>query len=1164
MSFARFGMLLLILQAGTLLAQESRGTILGRVTDSTGAIVPKASVRAVNLDTNTGASGVTNADGNFELSYLLPGTYRLEVEMPGFRKVIRAPLTVSVADRLAVDVSLEVGVVSEIMNVSASASVLETATASLGMVIDSRRIAELPLPNGNPWALAQLAPGVSTYIAPGHYNLPGATDIPNNISLDGNPARSAEFTLDGVPNMQQRDVAFIPPADIVEEFKVETATFDASVGYSSAGQINAVLKSGGNRLHGSLWEFNTSGPMRGTDFFTNKFIYDPTTGPITPEKIKEGHPAEVLNRYGGVATGPLYIPKLYDGRNRTFFSYSYQGFKRRTADHEFQNVPTAQGRRGDFSGLLALGSQYQIYDPATAAAAAGGRVQRRPFAGNIVPASRLDKMALSLLEYYPLPNAGGTADGLRNYAQSVPFKNDYWGHTGRIDHVFSDRHRFFGRITKSELTNDTNELFSNIARGNNRGRWNNSIALDDVLVFSPVFLANFRFGANRFDEINYHGSTGMDLTGLGFPAALVGQLDPRGVAFPQLVINGLADLGTDGGDRAMTNYYSWAANFTRTAGNHSLRFGAEYRILQENGIAWGNVAPRLEFGTAWTRGPLDNAAGSPQGIGQGLATFLLGLPTAGRIDFNPFYAEQSAYAGLYVQDDWKLTSRLTLNLGLRYDYDGPSSERFNRSVRNFDFATASPVDATARANYAKSPIPEAPVSTFRSVGGLLFAGVGGNPRSLWARDANNFAPRAGLAWTPTSDWVVRAGYGLYYDQLGVSRRDVNLTGFSTTNALTASPDNGISFIASLANPFPGGLRQPLGASGGLMTNVGQGVSFFDPAPVNPYVQRWSLSVQRSLPARTLLELSYVGNRATKLTVSRQLNPVPEQYLSRSPVRDQPVIDFLSARVSNPYYPLLPGTGLAANQIARSQLLRPYPHFTGLTTALPAGSSWYHAMQLRVEKRFAQGYTFQVSYTWSKLMQASDYRNATDAIPEHVIGAQDRAHRLVVSGIYELPFGASKRWLNSRGVLSHVVGGWQAQGIYTGQSGAPLGFGNPLFTGDLHDIPLPRGERTPDLWFNPNAGFERRPANQLASNIQVFPTRLTGVRQDGNNIWNLSIIKGFRLSEGVRMQLRAESQNALNHAHFGAPNTNPVSTLFGQVTGTAGNPRLMFVGLKMLW
>ena len=1156
--------LLLALPAGILVAQESRGTILGRVTDSSKAVVPKASVRAINLDTNTGASGTTNDDGNFELSYLLPGSYRLEVEIAGFRKFVRGPLTVSVADRLQVDVALEVGNISEVMNVSASASVLETSTASLGMIIEGRRIAELPLPNGNPWSLAQLAPGVTSMIAPGHYNLPGATDIPNNIALDGNASRSAEFTLDGVPNMQQRDVAFIPPADIVEEFKVETATFDAAVGYSSAGQINAVLKSGGNRFHGALWEFNTSGPMRGTDFFTNKFIYDPGTGPITPQKIKDGHPSEVLNRYGGVATGPLFIPKIYDGRNRTFFSYSYQAFKRRTADHAFQNVPSAKGRTGDFSDLLALGSQYQIYDPATAAAIAGGRVQRRPFPGNVVPSSRIDKMALSLLQYYPMPNAPGTADGLRNFASSVPFKNDYWGHTGRIDHVFSDRHRFFGRITKSELTNDTNDLFANIARGDNRGRWNNSIAFDDVYVFSPNFIANVRFGATRFDEINYHGSTGMDLTSLGFPAALVSQLDPRGAAFPQIVINGLADLGTDGGDRGITNYYTWAANFTRTTGNHSFRFGGEYRILQENGIGWGSVAPRLEFGNTWTRGPLDNAAGSPQGIGQGLAGFLLGLPTGGKIDFNPFYAEQSGYAGVYFQDDWRLTSRLTVNLGLRYDYDGPTTERFNRSVRNFDFTTASPVDAQARANYAKSPIPEVPVASFKSVGGLLFAGVGGNPRALWERDRNNFSPRIGLAWTPARNFVVRTGYGVYYDQLGISRRDINMTGFSTSNALTASPDNGVTFIASLANPFPGGLRQPAGAAGGLMTNVGQGVSFFDPTPVNPYVQRWTLSVQRSLPANVLAEVSYVGNRGTKLNVSRQLDPTPAQYLSQSSVRDQPTVDFLTARVANPFYPMLPGTGLAAAQIARSQLLRPYPQFTGLSVGLPAGSSWYHAMQIRVEKRFAQGYTFQTSYTWSKLMEATDYRNATDLVPEHVISAQDRPHRLIVSGIYEFPFGPSKRWLASRSVLGHVVGGWQAQGIYTAQSGAPLGFGNALFRGDVHDIPLPRGERSPDLWFNRDAGFDRIAANQLVNNIQIFPTRLTGVRQDGQNIWNLSLIKNFRIRESLRMQLRAESQNALNHAHFNAPNVNPVSSLFGIVNGTAGNPRLMFVGLKLLW
>ena len=1140
-------------------AQESRGALLGRVTDPSGSVVAGASVKVVNEATNTGAGTTTNQSGNYELPYLLPGMYRLEVELTGFKKFVRSGVELRVDDRRAVDVSLEMGDVRQVVEVTAEVPVLETATASLGAVVQTRQISELPFTNGNPLLAAQLAPGITGYARPGVDSLPGATAHPNNFAIGGSRSKGAEISLDGSPNMQRNDVAFIPPNDIIEELKVQTASYDASIGHTASGVVNAVIKSGGNRFHGSLFEFNTSGPMNGTDFFTNQFIYDPRTGPITDEKKRASHPKEILNRYGGTLTGPFWLPRIYNGKDRTFFSYGYQGFNRLSTNNNQLTVPTAENRAGDFSNLLALGSQYQIYDPATIAPApTAGRFKRDPLPGNRVPASRIDPMAKTLMAYWPMPNAIGTVDGRSNYNVSPPIKVDFWSHVGRIDHVFTPASRMFGRITKNELLRDADNVFSNISRSTLRSAWNNSFTADYVHVFGPGFLMNVKFGVNRFDELYGSRSQGMDLTALGFPSKLVAQLDPRGITFPQVDVAGVASLGADGGTRDITNYYSWAANFTHMRGNHSVKFGLDYRILQENGIAWGNVSPNIAFDTAWTRGPLDNSPVAPGSMGQGMASFLLGLPTGGAIDFAPFDAEQSGYMGLYVQDDWKVTRRLTVNIGLRYERDLPTTERFNRSVRQFDFTTPNPIDRAAAAAYARSPIPEIPAAQFRSLGGLTFAGVGGNPRELWSADNNNFAPRIGFAFSLNPSMVMRGGYGIFFESRGVDRAHINATGFSIANQLVPSLDNGQTFRATLRDPFPDPLTPPPGAADGLLTNIGKGATFFDTKGVNPYVQRWSFGLQKELPNRILLEASYVGSRSAKQRISAQLNPVPQQYLTRAPLRDEAAVNFLTSQVANPYFGILPaGAGLTGRNVARSQLLKPYPHFTGVSAAYPAGSAWYHSLQARAEKRFSGGYMLSGSYTWSKFMEAMSYLNDTDMAPEHAIAAQDRPHRLVVHGLYELPFHA-------RGPLRHVVDGWQVNAIYTAQSGPAIGFGNVAFFGDPHDLVLPRGQRTPDLWFNIDAGFNRDSRQQPANNIRTLPSRFTGLRADGQNYWSLSLLKSFTLREGLKLQLRADAQNALNHAHFAAPNTAPVNPLFGTVNATASEPRVMFVGLRLVW
>jgi hypothetical protein len=594
--------------------------------------------------------------------------------------------------------------------------------------------------------------------------------------------------------------------------------------------------------------------------------------------------------------------------------------------------------------------------------------------------------------------------------------------------------------------------------------------------------------------------------------------------------------------------------------------GVESRIMGENVWSLGNIAPRYDFSQNWTRGPLDNSATAP--IGQGLASFLLGRPTGGAIQINDSTAEMSRYWGLFLQDDWKLSRKLTLNFGLRWDYDSPTTERFDRTANGFAFGASSPVELAARANYARNPIAEVPFDQFRVQGGLLFANLGGQPRGLLDRELNNIAPRVGLAYQATSKTVVRAGYGLFFAAMGSDRIDSSQPGFSQSTSLEPTLDNGVTWRATMANPFPDGLKQPAGASQGLATYLGQGVTVVNSKLRSAYTQRFSVNIQQLLPRRFLLDVGYMGNVSSKLPVSVDLNPVPEKYLSKSPARDQPVIDFLSLQVRNPFAGIADfvGTGLQTANVSKSQLLRPYPQFSSVGTTQDIGDASYNALQVRLERRFSAGYTVQSSYTYSKTMEAVSYLNSTDKALHRVVSELDQTHVFALTAIYELPFGKGKPLANSNRCVDLLAGGWSLQGVWQAQSGRPLAWGNIIFMGDLKAIGLPRDQRGPDRWFNTEAGFNKDSAQQLSGNVRTFPLRLNGVRAPGINIVNLSLVKNIRLVEKLGLQFRAEAVDAFNETPLSAPNVTPTSGAFGTITtiGSGNTQRRITLGGKLIW
>ncbi len=1148
------------------LTQSPYGSIVGRVADSQRAYVPMAAVRSTNLATAVQTATTTNTEGIYELRALIPGRYRIEVEVQGFKRFEREPIEVRVGDVLTLDVVLELGPVSERVTVTSEAPLLEASTSSLGQVVDSRRIHDLPRSGDSIIYLLQVSPGAAALTAPVAFYTPNNRGNTGSFTVSGSRPGWSLYTIDGNPINDSSSTTLNPIPEMIQEMRIQTNAVDASVGRFTGAHVNMVMKTGTNQFHGDVVFNFMNQSLIAKDYFTRQFINDPVTGPITQDKIDQAWPKQQITRFRPSASGPVYLPSLYDGRNRTFWSYGmdFMGFRRN--EQGFETVPTAKQRQGDFSDLLRLGAEYQLYDPATISPTAGGRFQRLPLPGNIIPSNRINPMARQLLNYWPLPNVVGSSEGRNNYTDPQPNEEPYWSLMSRLDHAISNKQRLYASITRMHLDSVFSDPFHNGATGFMLDRNQRGVTLSDVITMRPNLILDLRYAINRYSEMWPSPSRGFDLAALGYPAALTSRLNPRETTLPRIDTGDYTAIGGGGSPYSAITYHLLTAQAMHISGAHSLHYGVESRILQRNRYSYVNYSPQFTFDSTWTNGPLDSAPEPP--MGGGLAAFLLGVPSGGFIDRNPSFAQTSKYLSFYLQDDWKVSRNLTLNLGFRYEADFPTRERYDRTVRGFDFTTPNPIEAAARANYALNPISQIPPGAFRALGGLMFAGLQGVSRTLWDTDRNNFSPRIGLAYLIGANTVLRSSYGIFFEPLGADRNSVVQSGFERRTNLVPSLDNGQTFRATLANPFPDGILEPVGATAGLKTYLGQSIQFVWPTLREAYVQRWSFNIQQALPHQTLLDVGYVGSRGVGFAVSEDLNTIPRQYLSTSQVRDQPTINALSRQVPNPFFglPEFTGTSLQSRTVATSQLLRPYPHFFTTGTSVNAGSTWYHSLQARAEKRFSKGWTLLASYTWSKFMEATARLNPSDPIPEHVISSSDRPHYFLLSAGYELPFGRGKRWLASRGWLDKVFGGWSVQALYTGVSGPPLSLGNILFYGNIKDIPISPSQRTVDRWFNVEAGFERSSQRQLASNIRTFPSRLSALRGDGVNCMNMSALKSFSFRERLSFRVEAEVLDVFNTPLWAGPSTSPTSSLFGKVSALQSDTtqRRATLGIRATW
>jgi hypothetical protein len=1143
---------LVFMVTGSLFAQTA--TLTGRVSDPSGAIVPGVQVEVRAVGTGSVWRTETNSAGYYTVTALSPGQYDLAASKLGFAAIQRRGLSLAVQQVARVDMVLRLGDVAESVTVSGTEVLLESEGATLGQVIGSRQLAELPLLGRNPYALAMLVPGVRASL--GVNNLPVNQIATISYSINGQRATMNEFLLDGAPNSapsQNQPVINANP-DAVQEFKVETNSYAAEYGRAAGGVFNVVTKSGTNETHFNLYEFFRHDKLTANNFFANM------AG--TPR------PPFRFNQFGGTLGGPVYLPKLYDGTNRTFFFASAEFVRFQEGLTFTGTVPNEAQRGGDFSGLRnAAGNPVILYDPLSTQANPAGGFTRQPFTGNRIPADRIDPVARNVTSFWPLPNAPGNLfTGVNNFSR--PDSNSISKNTfsARLDHSFSERHRIFGRYSYDDtpwiraLPYGADNPASPGAGPHGFGRQN--AVLEDTHILSPTWLATVRYSVTRLTNNRRAHSDGFDIKSLGFPAAFEGELDALGSPrmFPAITVTGLGvagslpgvvlggALGSTGFIRLGNTVHALVGSTTKNLTRHTLKIGGELRVIQFNNHQTGNTSTVFSFSPQWTQGPNPNVSSNL--AGSGFASFLLGVGGGG-VTPAPALAQSNRYQALFIQDSWKITPQLTLNLGMRYEYESPRVERFNQFA-NFDYGASSPL--------------QAPGLDVR--GGLTFVGVQAVPRFQSNPDRNNWAPRAGFAYSVTPKTIIRGGGGLFYAPFtGINTESENfgISGFEATTSLVTSLD-GVTPLNYLRNPYPEGLNHPTGSALGLATLLGQDVSFFDRGNRVGYSSQWNVNLQQQLPGNVLVETGYVGSRGLGMPQTRQWNQLPDGALTLG--------DGLRQQVDNPFFGQVSVGPLSQPRVARAQLMRPFPQFQTVQSRWANwASSSYHALQAKAEKRHARGLSLLASYTFSKLLDygtgtfagealsGQNFQNWNNLAAEWSPSTIDQTHRLILNVVYELP--GPNNWGR---VGNKLFGGWQVAGIWSGTSGGPLGVTSavnntfsqgggqrPNWTGVNPKLDQP----IPQRWFD-TSQFSVPTAFRFGNAPRTF----NGSRSDSLTQLDFTLSKNTRFGEHYNIQFRAEFFNLTNTARFAPPNVAFGNPQFGVVSAQGNSPRIIQFGLKL--
>ncbi len=1172
-------------------AQVQNGTIAGTVTDPQGAVVPAANVTLTQAATGLMLHGQSNAQGLYSFPQLPPGEYKVEVNKQGFRKAVTI-LTLTVGQVAQVDIVLPVGSENETVTVEGeNASALDTATSNLDYTVQSQQVDDLPLNGRNPYGLAVLSPGIAagTDFGVGVAVTRGAVVAAgtNNFESNGGIGGSNDILLDGVSIVVccQGQPAVTPSTEIVSQFKVVTSDPPAEYGRTSGAVLNIATKSGTNSLRGEIYDFLRNDKLDAANFFTKRSGIYPYPG------IDDFRPPHRENQFGVFTGGPIVFPHIYNGKDKTFFAFGYEGIRNLDPTTGTVTVPTALMRQGIFTEAPA-----PVYNPTSYNATTGQRTpisaatcNGTPYAaGYCIPSSEFNPVATALLPLFPSPNLPGTVNNYE-YVENLTDADDQFNF--RIDHNFSDAQRSFVRFTHDSNVHANYDLFNNPTGPSG---WNQTLgawlfAAEHVWTLSSTTLLQFSYGFAR--QTNYQVGNNFfkfDAANYGFSNNFTSEQQVPGL--PYVTISGLQGLGLSVYSPVLFNHWahythSLNAGAMLQRGKHSISTGYNGQLVLENELGLSDPLGTFGFNTQYTGGPSPNSSlPSGQSAFDSWAAFLLGYPGTGTLSRQDTVALSQWVTGLYFQDDWHLFSRLTLNLGLRWDVETGFMERHDHWA-DFNPTITSPLSSEVG---------------FNVLGGAEFLGYDGNPSRTWPTYYHKVAPRVGFSYALTGKDVIRGGYGILYLPTSENIYIAGNIGFTQTTSIPTSA-NGFTPVVTTDNPFPSGVALPAGPAAGVGVSAGSTISGLAVGNPASYQQQWNFGVERSLARNMSATVTYVGGHGVDLPLKIRPNDLYPAYFGTP--GDTAQVSYLEAQVSNPFAGasgISPGSSLLNSTVERAQLLTPFPQYTaGSITSIQNssvainytdhGSATYNALQATWLINHQGGLTGSVSYIWSKLlgnvsdlingslnptgnpgiqnlyfMHQYEHSNLATDIPQHIVG----------TATYPIPLGTGKalgsgmpRWANE------VVGGWTVTALADVYSGFPPGLtvaGNPAFSGTRPVYmagvnPLTSGPTHQRLggtgqtqgYFNP-AAFTLPQSFQLGD----VPRSAAALRGPLSFDDNASIIKDVSIHEDFGLEFRAEAFNLLNKVDFALPATTFGATGFGYITSQNNLPRNIQLSMKI--
>jgi Carboxypeptidase regulatory-like domain len=1121
--------------------QAISASLGGVVHDASEAAIAGAKVTLESRDKGISRSFTTDSQGRYSFALLVPGTYSLVIQATGFSQYKEEGIQLAAGQAASESITLKLGQVQTELTVSASqAPLLATENPNVSSDLNERQLQQLPVNLRNVFGLVLLNSSVNNSTQLQLLNGGGQSGTADQdisfLNFGGGYFGTTAYLLDGHWDTAADwgGVIYVPSLDSVQEAKIQTNGFTAQYGWSTGNVYNVVTRSGSSSFHGDAFEFLRNDKLDANFFFNNANGIQRT--PFH------------RNQFGIVGGGPVYIPGLYRQRNKTFFFAAYEGLRQSSPVPYTATVPTEAEKNGDFSAI-----RQTLYDPFSTTQTASG-FNRTAFPGNQIPLSRMSAVARNLLTYYPKATTSGLANNFVTTA-AAPTASDEW--SLRVDHNFTDNVQSFARWSNKNEYKVGNPAFYGDNDPGGPGLRQPNDRLDGAAgftwVINPTTVLSLNFVLNHWVEGNVVQAYPFDLTKLGLPVLL----NSTSNQFPVVNVSGYAPLGPQNGSGQGAfprNTYTWSASLSKFIGAHSLSAGFMNVILQSGG---GRIFPTtLGFGSTATAGPNPQTA-SPDASGNAFASLLLGAGTGGSTGVSVFPYNSKQYYGMYFQDDWKITRKLTVNLGLRWEYQRAPTERFDQQSF-FDFN-------------AVNPISSALGSTVK--GAVVFNLANGVRRGLYTPPATDFSPRIGLAYQATSKLVVRSGFGTFYVPSYFGGGSTQ--GYGQSTPWVAVQSDGFTPQNKLDSAFPSGMLPQTGNSLGALTNVGQSTGGTESHRPDPYMIQWMAGVQYAITNNDMIDLSYVGTRGVHIQQgSMNFNQLPPASLALG--------NQLLQQVANPFFGKIAnsGCGLSSPTISYGQLLRPYPEFCDVNISQVDNSwSFYNALQVNYTHRWSAGLQVLASYTFSKFIDNTSGTNGwaqANSVPirnyynlavEKSVDAADIPHSVVVSYIYELPVGKGKKvGANFNAVTNAVLGGWQVTGVSTFKAGFPISV-----VGGANNTSSFGGNQRPDVVGNPTAS---QPSLQRWFNISAFqqpapftfgnaPRYMSTVRAPGLQTFDIGIQKWFYWRELLRLQFRGEMFNAFNRANFYAPNASFGDPSFGRISSTLP-PRDVQFGLKLYW